>query len=320
MRKPTIPDTDGSAGETAGPRYTPYDGSRSAFSIGLKPLDLSDWIEPDEHLAVHLAEKRRLDADPAASTFRAESGTCAAQQEVLDLLLDHLVTHFGGLYERRPGGRVCALATGDVFAIDDWKEAPLALAGRLVQEDLCLLRRGAGGWRLAAASVSFPSHWALAEKFGQGLSQIHDGVPGYAGQMSRRISRIFDHLSTDGPVYRFNWSLHDEPTLHLPGATQAPRFTGLDATDIAASVFFRVEKQTLRKLPESGDILFTIKTYVDPFHALLEIEEADAKLAALIDAIEAMTPEQLDYKGLRMVRDDVVSALRTELLRLSSEP
>jgi hypothetical protein len=44
----------------SGPAHTPYDGSSKLFTIGLKPLELDGWIEVDENLLGHLAEKRRL--------------------------------------------------------------------------------------------------------------------------------------------------------------------------------------------------------------------------------------------------------------------
>ena len=42
------------------------------------------------------------------------------------------------------------------FEIAAWEGAPLELAGRLVQEDLCLMQRGDAGYRLVAAVLCFP--------------------------------------------------------------------------------------------------------------------------------------------------------------------
>jgi hypothetical protein len=48
---------------------------------------------------------------------------------------------------------------------------------------------------------------------------------------------------------------------------------------VAKNVYLRLERQTLRKLPESGDILFTIRIYIDPLSAL-ETHPEGASLAA----------------------------------------
>jgi len=68
--------------------HTPYAGSRNPFSIGLAPLDLSDWIEPDERLAAYLAEKRRLLSEKRGGVFGEEPDTRDAQAEVLAILAD----------------------------------------------------------------------------------------------------------------------------------------------------------------------------------------------------------------------------------------
>ncbi|WP_292253185.1 heme-dependent oxidative N-demethylase subunit alpha family protein, partial [Mesorhizobium sp.] len=80
------------------PTHTPYDGSSKLFSIGLKPLDFDRWIEVDEFLLPHLAEKQRLYAEIPERVFVEEDCTRDAQREVLDLLVAHLeaahpVTH-----------------------------------------------------------------------------------------------------------------------------------------------------------------------------------------------------------------------------------
>ena len=50
------------------------------------------------------------------------------------------------------------------------------------------------------------------------------------------------------------------------------RFGDVEA---AARAFIRVERQTLRKLPVTGDILFTIRIHLDPMAALREPSGAD---------------------------------------------
>ena len=68
------------------PAHTPYDGSSTPFTIGLKPLDPTAWIEVDSHLEAQLAEKDRLEAGHGATVFAAEPGSEDAQREVLTLI------------------------------------------------------------------------------------------------------------------------------------------------------------------------------------------------------------------------------------------
>jgi hypothetical protein len=90
-------------------------------------------------------------------------------------------------------------------------------------------------------------------------------------------------------------------------ATEKPsRFPEADA---AANAFIRVERQTLRRLPSSGDILFTIRIYLDPMR-VLELHPERATLATSFAAqLAALDDAQVDYKGLSADRERLVAAL-----------
>jgi dimethylamine monooxygenase subunit A len=276
----------------ARPKFnTPYDGSSKPFAIGLIPLKISEWIEVDHLLPVYIAEKRRLYAEIPEKVLVAENGTEVAQQEVLDLLVEHLKIKFP--HTPHPD------FVRDEGFNKEITNSPLARAALLIQEDLVLMRKSAEGWRLVAASLCFPSAWNLLEKFKKPLHQIHAPVPEF-GEGTRNaslIERMFDNLRPDQPVLRWNWSLHDDMQLYHPHSNSGPgrRFGEGDLRD---QVILRLERQTLRKLPLSGDILFTIRIQVDPLE-VLEKHVDGAALATAIDAqLSAMSADQLNYKGL----------------------
>jgi hypothetical protein len=72
-------------------------------------------------------------------------------------------------------------------------------------------------------------------------------------------------------------------------------------------MFLRVERETLRRFPETRCILFTIRTYVTPILSSCPTAEASARLAA---ALEALPGEVRDYKDLASSADAVAEALR----------
>ena len=289
------------------PVHTPYDGSARLFTIGLGPLDPARWIETDDEIERYLREKDRLIADHRDAVFVEEDGTRDAQREVLDLLAAHLVEQHPARYSRTGqaisfGRRTVALNAG---------EAPLVTAGALVQEDLVLMRRDARGWRLVAGYVAFPSSWTLSEKFGRRMEDIHAPVPDF-GEGTRNallINRVFDNLKAGQPVFRFNWSINPGADLHYPaskahGALPEGHAPALDTT------FARVERQTLRKLPVSGDILFTIRIYTDPLAAVRTLPDAGKVAAVFADQLEGLTLPQAAYKGLAEKRAALVAELR----------
>ncbi len=291
----------------AAPIHTPYDGSSKPFQIGLQRLDLAEWIDVDGQLSAYLEEKRRLVQARLGDVFAAEPGTEAAQAEVLRLLVEHLPARFPKIYRR--DGKALVIA-GEMRRIElEGVEPPLLTAAALVQEDLVLMRKGEAGWRLAAAVLAFPSSWRLADKFSRPMHEIHAPVPGFGKgtRPNELITRMFDHLRPEMPVIRWNWSLYGDVRLFHPETSPSdlPRF-GANAE----AAFIRVERQTLRRLPESGDILFTIRIYIDPLAELAKHQHAPAIAASLIGQLEEMTGEQAAYKGLVLERDKLIARLR----------
>ena len=310
--------------------HTPYDGSAKPFTIGLKPLDIREWIESDGNLGAYLAEKKRLYTDDWFNVFAAVDGTDDAQAEVLELLIAYLPQRFPEVYRmdagvmhitpphRHPGeGRGVAMIAVDVgsnkpvpgLRRDD---VPLAIAGQLVQEDLVIMGRSPEGWRLAAASLCFPSAWNLRDKIGKPMHGVHQPVPGF-GEGTRNaglIERMFDNLRVEQPVIRWNWTVFGEATLHLP-ASENSMVRRFGDGEIAEHVFLRLERQTLRKLPRSGEILFTIRTHVNPAEILQAHPEGPFLARALIAQVLALTSEELAYKGLTHERDRLVAKLGT---------
>jgi len=299
------------------PLHTPYDGSSKLFAIGLKQLDLATWIEIDDAFDFQLAEKRRIHAVHGPEVFVQEVDTGDAQAEVLALLADHLPARFPRRYRR--GGDVLTVAGHpelDVVLASDLP--PLHKASLLVQEDLILMRRGEDGWRLAAGALCFPSSWVLTEKFGKPMSTIHQPVPGF-GPGTRNadlIDRMFARLQVVQPVERFNWSIQAGDELYHPLSNTAriDHVTGRPARfpekQDAARAFIRVERQTLRKLPASGDILFTIRIHMDPIALLRGRTDRAVLAASFVDQLLALNEEQLDYKGMTSDRDRLVDVLR----------
>lgn len=294
-------------------KYTPFDGSSKPFTIGLKPMDLATWLEVDDALEAYFTEKDRLYAELPGKVFVERDDTRAAQQEVLDLIVENLTDHHASTHRRagdamQAGARHVPLSGGT---------APLKIASHLVQEDLVLMRKDHDGWRLVAASLCFPSSWSLTEKYDRALEDIHAPVPqfGRGTRMADLIARMFDKLQPANCVERMNWSLQGTPELYHPlsHASRIDRADGklreFSPDETAARTFIRVERQTLRKLPASGDILFTIRIYLDPLARLAAHEDGRTIAGNFADQILAMDSDQLAYKGLLQDRDLLIDAL-----------
>jgi hypothetical protein len=288
--------------------HTPYDGSSPPFHIGVSKLDVAEWIEVDEQLHEYLAEKQRLRATVPGQLFVEEPATEAAQQEVLRLLADHLPLRYPAIYRRR-GPQIDILDGVLRVRLDDPACRPLLIAASLVQEDLIIMRKGPSGWRLAAGSLSFPSSWRLREKFGRPMPEIHAAVPDF-GVGSRNMSvigRMFDNMPPEQLYLRWNWGFYDDGALYHPAPGNDTRRFGEHAK--IDDIFLRVERQTLRKLPDSGDIVFTIRTHRNPLTLLARQPNRRQLARALVGQIAALSEPQLAYKGLTQERDRLLQRL-----------
>jgi len=285
-------------------RYRPFLDGPWRLAMGLKALDLREWIEVDEHFEGQLAERRRMLDQRRGEVLGALPESAAGQAEVLELLLDHLPQRFPEHY-RRTNGELANLVTGERFDLAAWREAPLELAGRLVQEDLCLLQRGGSAYRLVAGVLCFPSHWRLADKLGRPLAVIHEPVPGFADGLAATVDRFFANLQVARPVWRVNWSLVDTPQLFLPPEHRALR-KAIGPERAGEQLWLRVERQTLRRLPRSGDVLFGIRTHLAPLAAVIDGPGAARALAA---RVREMPPGMAAYKGIAAIRDALLTYL-----------
>lgn len=292
------------------------------MAMGLQPLAIADWIEIDQQFSHQLQRKAALFREHQADVFVSLPSSTAAQQEVLTLLVQHLLHYFPTHYQQQ-GSTLQNLITGQVWQLQDVAQ-PLALASQLVQEDLCVLQPPpsdsqqdpAQNWAegliqgssycLTAASVCFPSRWHLRSKLGQPVSQIHQPVPGYPEKLARPVDQVFTRFRPDYPAYRFNWSILETPELFLP---KAQPYAGepITAANAGELLWFRVERQTLRRLPHSQAILFTIHTYVHRLDEVLSSPELAQQLAATIQQIP---PALQIYKSLLPFRAALLNYLQ----------
>ena len=291
-----------------GPKHTPYDGSSRPFTIGLKALEVGDFIEVDAHLEAFLNEKDRLANEYREQVIVSEAGSEAAQSEVLELVTDHVCENYPHIYTR--AGDQVSIAGIRPVNLADPAFPPIHRAARLVQEDLVLMRRNDAGWYLSAASVCFPSAWNLNEKFLRPMHEIHGPVPGF-GQGTRNaglIERMFDNLKPDVPVIRWNWSLYGDDQLFHPTSDNGMKRRFGDGAE-PANVNLRLERQTLQKLPVSGAILFTIRIHIDPIEAMERHPQAALLASSIIEQLNAMSIDEVDYKGLKDERERLVNRL-----------
>ena len=252
--------------------YVPLDPRGWRLTMGLRPLELAAWLEVDDSYDGQLALKTRLLEENHDAVVKTNPEGDDASRELLEEICANLRTHHQGIargFEER--------------------EHPIVAASRLVQEDLCVMVRDDREWRLRAACVCFPSRWDLAEKIGTTLDEIHRPVPGYDEVLAHPTNAFFDRLKPDRAFWRLNWTLLDSPALFQPSSARHAPVGALEEW------YFRVERQTLRALPRTLAIVFTIRTYVTSAARLRDSD--DTFSSTLVHALESAPASVASYKG-----------------------
>ena len=179
-----------------------------------------------------------------------------------------------------------------------------------VQEDLAVMRRDDSGenW-LCEVHLCSANHWAAEDKIGRDFIAIHDPVPGMG-----RIKRpgMVTTMIEKGPFVRFSWGISTDTRLNhhpqSPPNVDPEAWGGRSFDPQNPRLYMRIERQVLYGFPEENGALFVIRTHFRDCDKIRRDPELGPKLAG---AIESVTPESLDYKGLAESRDNILEWLRS---------
>lgn len=277
--------------------YLPFEAGAYRMAMALTTVPDSAWFELDARYGDEMAERRRLLAEQRDDVFGAFPMSDAARAETLTAVAANLTQHAPHWFAR-DGNALRNKLTGEVWDLAAPSCDPLELAGRLVQEDLCIIQVTDQGPIFSAAVLCFPSRWRLHEKLGRPLAQVHGPVPFYGERLSTPVDRFMAKVKPGHIASRLNWSVLDDPALFQPtGKWREQRDSAITPDNAGQRLYLRVERQTLRRLPESGAVLFAIRVHSYPLAQAITTVDAAARLA---EAVRALPEETVHYKSLRV--------------------
>ena len=253
------------------------------FNIGLKPIAEAHWLEGGE--ADPRARKDALLAQHRSVVWGECAGSLPGQIEVAQLI------------ER-------TLGPDPIVA----EHPPLYQAARRVADDLVLMEKIDGVWRVSALSLSSPTFFSAHEVIGKSLGELHGPVHGFADRFLNRVTRIFDGLRDALILERRNWTLVNSDETFTPlSAPVRARIGEITPETAGRQLYTRVERQTLRRLPRTGGALFTIRIWLTP------LEQVTATRAGRDAFVQAWTRSPEDfrtYKGFAQYESLVAAYLR----------
>ncbi len=259
------------------------------WRLGVRPLDLHDWIElgPDADAAI--AAKSTLTAEYPDTVFAVLDDVEPESNEVAMALVEHV-------RQRWPDRYAGATIDPDLH--------PLDAAARLVPEDLVLLVERDGRLVFGGGSVCFPNRWDLRSKLGLTMAGVHAPVAQLNEQLETPIDAFFDRLTPQRSFWRLGWGILDTADWYTPvDGTAAPRPTDLAPDEL----FVRVERETVRRFPVTNCVLFTIRTSVAPIRSVAGDADVARRLA---DSLAALPDDVRGYKDVRTTADALIATLR----------
>lgn len=197
------------------------------------------------------------------------------------------------------------LVTGESFNVVQrpLPEDPMATSARLVQDDLAvMIEREDNNYYLLAGAILLAGFWRLEDKFQMRLDKIHTSgsVPQYREKLQKGMISFFRRLRPEDPVLRNNYFIQVDDNLpwsHSIGAEDDPELTGWSAATKNKAIehhHFRSERQSLRRLPKSGAVVFTIRTYFEPITEIVKEPYVPGRLAS---AVRSWGDDVAEYKG-----------------------
>ena len=255
--------------------YLPTSFDAAKLRVGARTLDPVQWVSTqDDDWERTIAMKRGLISERPPEVVACLDHAHEACDEVAAGVLQSV-------------GAVPTHESG----IDALVDAALHVA-----DDLCILIPDADGVpRLSAAVLCSPNRWRLAEKIGGSMAAIHRPVARYDEDLDSPVNAVLARMHPDRSLWRINWGVSNHPALFQPEIPPA-------TPDIAAAdLWFRVEWQTLRRLPVTGAILFTIRTYVEKMSDFAARDYA--VLDDVADLILKLEENVAQYKSIAPYRD-----------------
>ncbi|KIM46006.1 hypothetical protein M413DRAFT_65507, partial [Hebeloma cylindrosporum] len=207
------------------------------------------------------------------------------------------------------------------LSVADGDRAPeraMEIAGLLIQDDLAVMIEGKrlcvgvdGKYYFQAGSICLAGFWRLQDKIGMTLDDIHitGNVPQYKEKLQTSMERFFRRLPVDKAVIRNNYFVQvnradeeqvDKEELGWAKGTLGPEDAyengqhRLERSGDAKVEWIRLrtERQTLRRLPQSGGVVFTIRTYLTP---IVDLEKEEG--GRLGSALRSWPADVGLYKG-----------------------
>ncbi|CAI7565579.1 unnamed protein product [Penicillium bialowiezense] len=277
---------------------------RYRVMMDIRKLDVHNWLTLDQNYMDEHRVRTQLLEEKRGKVIQALPESLESCQEALEEVSDFLCERFPDAFTMSTHENrkiVENRMTGDKFTVSgrDSNEGlteALEAAVRLTMEDLSILMMNEEGeYYLAASATVFPTGWTVNQRIGWTISQLHGPVPLWHQQVANSVSKFLARLTPNSPMERSNYFVEvKSPEENLTDILYRPHaLCEKELSDPSPSqILIRRERQTFRRLPRTGALVFGVKTYLTPLDEL-----PMAELANLAKEMKTWPEYVSEYKG-----------------------
>ncbi|KAI3407072.2 hypothetical protein KGF56_000160 [Candida oxycetoniae] len=275
-------------------------------TMGIRNMDWQSWIELDNQWQYYHDLKLKRLGTLGKEIYGISDKALDACWELLFELCNFLPKRYPTLFSYDENTKILEIkATNEIFDLKDTENLnPIVTAGKLIQDDLAVLvENEQGSYSLEAGCVALAGFWRLKDKYQMTLDDLHLSadvpVPDYKQKLGPAMNRFFRRLPVGQPVLRNNYFIQTDNDLAWSFSIgketdeKVGWYTAAEATDIN-QLHLRSERQSLRRLPISGAIVFTIRTYFLPITELCKEPYVPRRL---LNGMNSWQDNVQEYKG-----------------------
>ncbi|KAF4919134.1 hypothetical protein CGCVW01_v008192 [Colletotrichum viniferum] len=315
------------------PKFRAFRYSYLRHTVDVRKLDKDSWVLLDNEWPRYFQMKVRRLADRGDKIVQTMPVARDAAWELCQDLAEFLSRRYPSVYritraeDNTQGwyglGFIAKIEMPATRAAYDLsKHDPLTVAGLIQPADINILVKGSDGYyQLAAMMLGIGGGQIIKDKIGKTLADLHFSghVPHYKEQLQRPLDHFLSKLKFESPIQRniTSISIHDE--YHWPALTMGPeddwdpelRGPGISTSSYGkwkppspvkniSQLWFRQERQTLRRLPRSGAVVWMVHTYIE---SLVEVVQEPGVPGRLASFVRSWDDEMALHKGRHLYAD-----------------
>ncbi|KAK6203618.1 uncharacterized protein RJT21DRAFT_28703 [Scheffersomyces amazonensis] len=315
----------------------PFKNAAYKLTMAIKTLDPQDWLLIEPTYLSRLEVKSKIihnkhedypaDKDLRSSTVFVTDEAIPAIRETYNTIVNYMVVKYP-MYFQKDGGIIHNLITKkDIPATSTGIEPVKCLEylTETIEEDIIILltdptkqnEENGTEYFFKAGVFAFAAGFDPRDRFNRPLTAVHERIPGYEEKMKVSMNRFFQRISPGQFVTRSNFSVQTHNKFYVDDANKGHNLPedyvqqpiDIKDLDFDTQVHYRSERQVLTRLPETGAVLFTIRTYLTP---LSEFKQDGKEVCErLIGAINGFPDDIRRYKAAGEWGPPVIQYLET---------